>query len=420
VSDDVPRSLLIYNCGQLLTLRGADGPRRGRAMRDLGIIRRGAVLVENGAIAAVGTERESRSWPGARRARRMDAGGRVVLPGFVDSHTHALFARPRLAEYVLRLQGASYREMAKAGGGIQASAAHLRALSVAALIQRLQRVEPWFLRSGTTTAEVKSGYGLLLDQELKMLRAIRAARRTATIDWIPTLLAHDVPQRFRSMRPAYVRSFAETLIPRAARQQLAEFVDVFCDRGYFTPAETARILDAADRQGLGVKLHAVQLAPSGAVRLGVRRQAVSVDHLDHVRARDITALARSETVATLLPGSSLYLGGRYPSGRRLIDAGVAVALATNFNPGSSPSTNMPLMVSLACGQMGFSPEEAITAATINGAHALGRGDRIGSLAPGTQGDLAMFDVSDYREIPYYFGVSHCWAVIKKGRVAWIA
>jgi imidazolonepropionase len=269
---------------------------------------------------------------------------------------------------------------------------------------------------GTTTIEVKSGYGLEPAQELKMLRIIRGAARHG-LPVVPTLLIHDVPARLRTDRARFIKLVADGLIPEAARRGAAEFCDVFCDRGYFSVEEARTILTAASRHGLKPKLHAEQLTHSGGAAMAAELRAVSVDHLDHVRDGDMARLRAAGTIATLLPGSVLYLGSsKYPPARRLIDNGVPVALASNFNPGSSPTLNMQLVLSLACSQMRMTPAEAITAATINGAHALARGDRTGSLEEGKAADLVIMDVSDYREIPYYFGMNHCVATIQRGRV----
>lgn len=412
-------SLLVDNCGQLLTLRGDNRPRGGREMREVRSIRNGAVLIRDGLIAAVGPAHRIRKDPLARRVTILDAQGRVVMPGFVDSHTHALFAGSRVGEYVARIQGSTYEDIAKEGGGIQASARHMRGARLQALVDHLCRVARQFLEHGTTTIEVKSGYGLDPSQELKMLKAIRTAADRVELDVVPTLLIHDVPARFKAERPAFLQQVIQDLIPHVARAGLAECCDVFCDRGYFSVSETRRVLSAASRVGLALKLHSEQLTHSGSASIGAMLGAVSVDHLDYVKAADIRRMKTCGTIATLLPGTALHLGDtRYPPARQLIDGGVPVALATNFNPGSAPSLNMQLMLSLACSYMHMSPEEAIVAATINGAHAVKRGARTGSLEIGKQGDLVTMDVSDYREIPYFFGMNHCMHVVKQGRVVW--
>lgn len=411
--------LFVGNCAQLVTVRGPSRPRSGREMADLETVRHGAVLITNRRIEAVGPEQRLSRLRGARGSQYLDARGGVVLPGFVDSHTHALFPASRVDEYVARIQGASYADIAKAGGGIRASARRMRAADAKSLKSHLEKVIRLFLEYGTTTAEVKSGYGLEISQELKMLAVIGQVSRQGAFDLVPTVLAHAVPARFRNRRAAYLAMLKQHLIPKVARGGLAEFCDVFCDRGYFSVREARALLTAASRAGLSLKLHAEQLSHSGAAVMAVRLKAVSVDHLDRLTDTDIRNMRGTRTVMTLLPGSVLHLGTRpYPPARRLIDAGLPVALATNFNPGSSPTVNMQMILSLACSQMRMSPAEALTAATINGAYAIARGDRVGSLEAGKQADVLIMDVPDYREIPYFFGMNHCATVIKKGRVVY--
>lgn len=385
-------------------------------MEALGVIRRGALLIQDGLVTRVGPEAPMSRLPEARKAACLDAGGNVVLPGFVDSHTHALFAASRVDDYVARIKGATYEQVAEAGGGICASARLMHKATERVLVDRLSTVIRLFLEHGTTTVEVKSGYGLEIAQEMKMLKVIRAAI-SGLVDLIPTLLIHAVPSRLTRQRRQYIELVANRLIPQVARQGLADYCDVFCDRGYFSVAETKKLLSVAARHGMKLKLHAEQMAHSGAAVMAARLHAASVDHLDHLTDSDIRKLRGTGTIATLLPGSVWHLGtSLYPPARRLIQAGIPVALATNFNPGSSPTLNMQMVLSLACSQMRMSPAEAITAATINGAYAVGRGDRAGSLEVGKQADLAIMDVTDYREIPYFFGMNHCLTVIKRGRV----
>jgi imidazolonepropionase len=300
-----------------------------------------------------------RKQPEAKRATVLDAQGRVVLPGFVDSHTHALYPASRVDEYVMRIQGRSYEAIARAGGGIQASARRLRQVSESVLTRRLAQALPLFLEHGTTTVEVKSGYGLEIDQEIKMLRAIGAAAAAGPVDVVATVLAHAVPARYRAHPERYVSDFRLRLLPKVARAGLAEFVDVFCDRGFFTVDDTRQIMTSARQLGFKLKLHAEQLARTGAARLAAGLGATSVDHVDRLSESDIRLLAKTRTIATLLPGSVLHLGsGAYAPARRLLAAGVPVALATNFNPGSSPTPNMQMILSLACSQTGMTPAEA--------------------------------------------------------------
>jgi imidazolonepropionase len=386
-------------------------------MGDIGLIRNAAVLIRDGRVMAAGRTKELQRVLRADSARQLDAGGRVVLPGFVDSHTHALYPSPRLEEYVARIQGMSYEAIAERGGGIQASARATRQASEQDLIAHLERMGALFFEHGTTTAEVKSGYGLMPREELKLLRVIQQVGRETVFEWVPTLLAHDVPRSLWRRRAHYVETIMPRLIHQVAREKLARFFDVFCDRGYFTVAEMRRMFRVATEAGLKLKAHAEQLTHTGAARAAAEFGALTIDHADRLSEADVRWLSRTPTMVTLLPGSTFHLGlCAYPPARGLIDAGVAVALATNCNPGSSPTVNMQMILSLACAQMRMTPEEALTAATINGAWALGRGDDIGSLEAGKQADLLVMDVRDYREIPYLFGMNHCCAVIKKGRL----
>ena len=436
-------TLLIANAEQVLTLRG--GVRRGAALRDLGVVKDGAVLARDGVIAAVGTQREvERAWkkltPTERKAtREIDAGGRVVLPGFVDSHTHLIHAASRANEYEMRIGGATYEQIAAAGGGIASSVAKLRAAKPAELkaraVESLQRMAA----HGTTTIEAKSGYGLDLASELKILRVQRelggvrkkmqiprpdrvgARNDTAfPLEIVSTFLgAHVPPPEFRGKADEYVELLVRKMIPAVAAEGLAEYCDVFCDVGAFTLEQSRRILTAARVCGMKLRVHAEQLTRTGAAQLAVELHAASCDHLEQINAEDIRALAGSDTVATLLPGCCFHLGlQHYAPARALIDAGAIVALATDFNPGTSPTLSMAMVLSLACTQMRMTPAEAIAAATINAAYSLGRADRIGSLEVGKQADLAIFDVEDYREIPYYFGVNYCWMTLKRGEILW--
>jgi imidazolonepropionase len=340
------------------------------------------------------------------------------MPGFVDSHTHLIFAGSRVNDYELRLQGKTYEEIAKAGGGIQSSAQRVREATPSSLQHQAQDFLEQFAAHGTTTVEVKSGYGLEIAQELKILRVIRSLQAATPLDLVPTLLAlHALPRSFRGRTAQYVEEVTSRLIPAVARQKLAEFIDCFCDRGAFSVDDCRRVLAAGKQWGLVPRIHAEQLARTGAALLGIELGAVSADHLDKLSPADIRTLAHSGTVATLLPGANFHLGlKQYPPARRLIDAGAAVALATDFNPGTSPTLNMQFIMSLACAQMRMTPAEAIAASTINGACALGRAARLGSLEAGKQADLIVLDVNDYREIPYYFAVNHCVLSVKRGKI----
>ena len=417
-------SLLLTNCSQLVTLRGP-APRRGKALANAGIIRNGAVLIENGKLAAVGPRAEIEALPEALAAEKLDAGGRIALPGFVDSHTHLVFAASRAEEYEMRIAGASYEEIARNGGGILSSVKRLRAATEESLQQRALAALQQFAAHGTTTVEAKSGYGLDAASELKTLRIHRELKRAQPLDIVSTFLgAHVVPPEYRRRgknADDYVELVAQELIPEVAREGLAEYCDVFCDRGAFTVKQARRILTAGRACGLQPRLHAEQLARTGATQLGVELHAASCDHLEKINRADIRALAKSDTVATLLPGCCFHLGlAHYAPARELIEAGAIVGLATDYNPGTSPTLSMPMILSLACTQMRMTPAEALGAATINAAYSLGRQKQTGSIEVGKLADLAVFDLDDYREIPYYFGVHHCRLTLKRGKAIYCA
>jgi imidazolonepropionase len=416
-------TLLITGAAQILTLRG-DVPRRGRSLSKLGLIRDGALLVRDAEIVAAGPRAQVEKRAEARRAEKLDVGGRVVLPGFVDSHTHLIHAASRAEEYELKIQGASYEEIARKGGGILNSAKKLRAATAEALKRRARAALEEFASHGTTTVEAKSGYGLDVASELKILGLHRELNAEQPLEIVSTFLgAHTVPAEFRGLRDAaerYIKLLVEELLPEVVNQRLAEFCDVFCDRGAFTLAEAKRVLSAGKLHGLAPRVHAEQLSHTGATQLAVELEAASCDHLEHVNAGDIRALANSRTAATLLPGCDFHLGlKQYAPARKLIEAGAIVALATDYNPGTSPTMSMPMILSLACTQLRMTPAEAIAAATINAAYALRREKRIGSLEAGKQADLAVFEVEDYREIPYYFGMNRCWMTMKRGEIIYM-
>jgi imidazolonepropionase len=412
------KPLFFRNARQLLTLAGPPVPRRGRALSELGIISGGAVLTQGPRILRVGRTRELQAQARRLRARTIDCSGRVVMPGFVDSHTHLVFAGNRVEDFERRIQGKTYEQIAAAGGGIAHSAKVLRSATRRELASQGATWLKEMAAHGTTTVEVKSGYGLDVENEIKILKAIRALRKTSPIELVPTLLAaHALPEKYKNRRREYLRLMTERLIPAVARARLAEFVDCFCDRGAFTRDECLDVLLAGRRAGLIPRIHAEQLTHTGSCRLAVKMDAASADHLDHISAAEIHALAKSNVVAALVPGSNFHLGSRrYPPARKLIEAGAAVALATDFNPGTSPTLNMQFILSLACTHLHMSPAEAVAAATINAAYSLRRAERLGSLEPGKQADLAMMDVGDYREIPYYFAWNHCVVTVKRGRI----
>jgi imidazolonepropionase len=416
-------SLFITGAAQVLTLQGSV-PRRANSLSKLSIVKDGAILVREGRIVAVGKRAQIEARKDSRRAEKMDVGGRVVLPGFVDSHTHLIHAASRAEEYDLKIQGASYEEIASKGGGILNSVKKLRAASAEALKLKARATLYEFASYGTTTLEAKSGYGLDVTNELKILQLQQELNREQPLEIVSTFLgAHVVPAEFRGKPDGtqrYIDLLLKQMLPEVAKEKLAEFCDVFCDRGAFTKWESRRILVAAKEQGLAPRLHAEQLSRTGATQLGVELGAASCDHLEQINAADIRALAKSETVATLLPGCDFHLGWKnYAPARRLIEAGAIVALATDYNPGTSPTVSMPMILSLACDQLRMSPAEAIAASTINAAYALKREKRIGSLESGKQADIAVFEVEDYREIPYYFGMQRCWMTMKNGEIIYM-
>jgi imidazolonepropionase len=390
-------------------------------MRELGIIRDGALLINDGHIIAVGTRREISKRADARRAKTIDLEGRVVLPGFVDSHTHLIFPASRADEHEQRIAGDTYEEIARAGGGILNSVKKLRRATPSELETRARQSLKRFAEHGTTTIEAKSGYGLSAESELKILRLQYKLAYEQPIEIVSTFLgAHVVPAEYRNKKygaDTYVKFLITKLIPQVSQENLAEFCDVFCDRGAFTVAQARKVLAAGWIAGLVPRIHAEQLAHTGAAKLAVELHAASADHLEQINAADIRALAKSDVVATLLPGCCAHLGIPHTApARKLIDAGAIVALATDYNPGTSPTVNMSMIMSLACAQLKMSPAEAITASTINAAYSLRRASRIGSLEVGKFADLAVFDVADYREIPYYFGVNLCVLTMKRGKI----
>ncbi|MGD0435397.1 MAG: imidazolonepropionase [Bryobacteraceae bacterium] len=407
--------LAILGCSQLVTLAGPERPRTGDEMGELAIIADGAMLVEDDRIARVGARSEIEPLIGGD-VKVIDADRRVVMAGFVDAHTHPVFAGNRANEFEQRIAGAGYTEIAAAGGGIRSTVRKTRAASEEDLLAATARYIRWFLESGTTTIEAKSGYGLTLEAESKLLRVIR---RIAPLRCVPTFLgAHEIPDEYRGRSEEYVRVVIEEMLPAVAGAKLAEYCDVFCEPGIFSVEDSRRVLTAARSLGLGGRIHADQLSNSGAAALAGELGAATADHLEHTDALGIQALVAGGVQPVLLPGSVYALGStRYPAARAMIEAGLAVVLATDFNPGSSPTPSMPMILSLACTQMKMTPAETITAATINAAYSLGRGREIGSLEPGKFADFVLHDCSDYREIPYFFGVQTARAVYIAGRAA---
>jgi imidazolonepropionase len=406
-------SLAVLHASQLVTLAGPKRPRVRSEISELAIVHDGGMLVHDGVIVAIGSSTEiERS---ARQSEIVDAGGRVMLPGFVDAHAHPVFAGNRLDDFERRARGKTYEQIAAAGGGIWSTVEKTRAASEAELLNQAKKHANWFLKCGTTTVEAKSGYGLTLEDELKTLRVIRQLNEETPIEFVPTFLgAHAVPRECRA--DEYADLVINEMLPHVASEKLAEFCDVFCERGYFDIEQSRKILTAAKKLGLKVRIHADQLTNSGAAQLAAELEATTADHLEKTDEDGIAAMKASGVQPVLLPGSVYALGStRYPRAREMIEAGLAVVIATDFNPGSSPSPSMPMMLSLACTQMKMSPAEAMTASTINAAYSLKRGDKIGSLEQGKLANFSIFDCEDYREIAYWFGFPQIHSVYVRGR-----
>jgi imidazolonepropionase len=416
----VEADLILEHAAELGTPLGK-GPRAGTAQGTLRLIYDAAVAASGSTLVYVGPSRDLESRVSLRPGgTRLDVSGKTILPGFVDAHTHLPFAGSRATEFEQRLQGRTYREIAAAGGGILSTVDQTRRAGEAELeaeaLGRLDRM----LALGTTTCEAKSGYGLSLEAELKLLRVLRSLASAHPVEIVPTFLgAHTLPRERRSSRAEYVRETTEEMIPRVAEEKLAEFCDVFCDESAFTPAEAERILEAGKRHGLVPRIHADQLSAQEGAELAARLGAASADHLEFVSEAGIDALARAGVTAVLLPGADFFLMSRdRPPARRLVEAGVPVALATDLNPGTCMTESMPLVMVLACLELKMTVAEAVTAATLNAAVSLGRGDRIGSLEEGKQADLQVLDIPGHHHLVYHFGVSHVEAVIKKGEVVY--
>lgn len=408
-------NLFIKNIGQLVTVSAqGKGYKAGREMRELGVIENASVEIEGGIIKRIGLEGEIAPAPDVDV---LDTDGRVAMPGFVDSHTHAVFAGSRENEFAMRAEGKSYAEIAATGGGILSTMNATRAASKKELLRSAERRLNEMMKQGTTTVEVKSGYGLSVDGEMKILDVLHDLRRDHFMTVVPTFLgAHAFPPEFAGDRNGYVELILNRMLPYIGERQLAMFCDVFCDEGYFDLHQAEQILLEAKRYGLMPKLHADQFASIGGTELGIQLNAVSVDHLEHLSEKGLGALKKSATIATVLPGSSFFLSEPYAPAREIIDAGIPLAIATDFNPGSSMSFSMALMLTIACTQMHVTPEEAIAAATLNGAAALGLSHEVGSIEVGKEADIVVYDVPNYRTIPYHYGSNHVWKIVKNGTV----
>ncbi|HUX27319.1 MAG TPA: imidazolonepropionase [Terracidiphilus sp.] len=394
--------LAVVNIGQLVTLSGPARPRVGKELSELGLVENAALIVEDGRITAAGAYDAIRSRI-PPEAAVIDAESRCVTPGFVDAHTHLIFAGNRAAEFEQRIAGATYQQIAAAGGGILSTVALTRAAAEDDLLAAARRHRNWMLRAGTTTIEAKSGYGLDRETELRMLRALARLNAEGPAHIIPTLLAaHTVPPEFAGRREEYVRWIAEDLIPEVAAAGLARYCDAFCDDHAFTVDEARIILTAARRHGLRLRVHAEQFRPGTGAAMAADLGAATADHLEAVTSETLELLREAAVQPVLLPGSVFALGRElYPPARKMIELGLGIALATDFNPGSSPISSMPFILSLACLQMHLNPAEALTAATLNAAWSLGLGDRVGSLEAGKDADFLIHEFIDYRELAYF-------------------
>ena len=407
------KSLAVLHASQLVTLAGANRFRVGAKMSTLAIIQDGGMLIRDGKIDLVGASTEIENKAGDSEV--IDARGKVVLPGFVDAHTHLVFAGNRLDDFERRARGETYEQIAKASGGIWSTVEKTRAASDADLLAQAKKHAEWFLRCGTTTVEAKSGYGLTLDDELKILRVMRRLKEETSLEIVPTLLgAHAVPRHMNA--DEYIDLVIDGMLPRVAGEKLAEFCDVFCEPGYFDIEQSRRILTAARKLGLNLRIHADQLTNSGGAQLAAELKTTTADHLEKTEEQGIAAMKSAGVQPVLLPGSVYTLGlSDYPRTREMIEADLGVIIATDFNPGSSPTPSMPMILSLACTQMKMSPAEAITAATINPAHSLNRGDTMGSLEAGKLANFSIFDCENYRELAYWFGIPQTHSVYVCGK-----
>lgn len=416
----IKADLLVRHAGELVTVAGNSGhPKRGPELMETGIIKDGAVAARDGLIVAVGpTAQVEERVELTAAATVLEAENNVVTPGLVDPHTHLVFAGSREHELEMKIKGMGYLEILERGGGILDSVRATRAASLEDLISAGNKHLDQMLAQGTTTAEVKSGYGLTLEDEIKILEAVRELDGRHPVDLVATFLgAHAIPTEYKSHPGEFVRLVVEEMLPRVAREGLADFCDVFCEEGVFSVEQSRRILLEARRLGLKLKLHADEIVTLGGAELAVELETTSADHLMEVSREGIKKLAQSGTVAVLLPATTFCLmGKKYAPAREMIESGVAVALASDFNPGSSPVNSLQVVMGIACRQLKMMPAEVLSAVTINAAHAIGRAAQVGSLEVGKKADLVIFDAADYRYLMYRFGTNLAKIVVKSGKV----
>ena len=413
------KPLWIQHAAQLATISGNNAPRKRGEMSELGIIEDGSVWIEDGVIKAIGTTEQLKKQFGdrAEEADIIDATGRLVTPGLVDPHTHVVYGGSREREFEMRLEGATYMDIMNAGGGIHATSRMTREATEDELVEQTSRRLDSFLKHGVTTVEAKSGYGLNWETELKQLRAAKRLNETHPIDLVSTFMgAHAVPLDYKGKEDEYIDSIINDMLPVVAEEKLAVFNDVFCEVGVFTPEQSERILEAGKKLGLTPKIHADEIESYGGAELAAKVGAISAEHLLKASDEGIQQMAEAGVIACLLPATALYLREEAAQGRKMVDEGVAVAISTDCNPGSSPTTSMPLVMNLACISMRLTPAEALVAATMNAACAIGMERKAGSLEVGKQGDVVMWDVKNYQELQYLFGVNHVDKVWKKGEI----
>lgn len=407
----------IQHAAQLATISGKNAPRKREEMSELGILEDGSVWIEDGVIKAIGTTEELKIQfsDRATEADIIDATGRLVTPGLVDPHTHVVYGGSREREFEMRLEGATYMDIMNAGGGIHATSRMTREATESELVEQSSRRLDSFLKHGVTTVEGKSGYGLNWETELKQLRAARRLNENHPIDLVSTFMgAHAVPLEYKGKEDEYIDSIINDMLPVVAEEKLAVFNDVFCEVGVFTPEQSERILEAGKKLGLIPKIHADEIESYGGAELAAKVGAISAEHLLKASDEGIKQMAEAGVIACLLPATALFLREEAAQGRKMVDEGVAVAISTDCNPGSSPTTSMPLVMNLACISMRLTPAEALVAATMNAACAIRMEDKVGSLEVGKQGDIVMWDIGNYQELQYLFGVNHVEKVWKKG------
>ncbi len=414
---------VILNIEQLITVDTTSGigPLRGNSMRSLGIIEDAGLIIAGDKILEYGTTESIRAKTRVDEATQtIDATGKIVTPGLIDCHTHAVFASSRENEYIKRIEGATYMEIAAEGGGINSTVRAVRAASKEELVTNGKKHLDQMLKLGTTTVEIKSGYGLDLENELKMLEAIKDLGKTHEIDIVSTFLgAHEIPPEYKGQKDVYLKLLIETMLPAVKDKGLSNFCDVFCEAGVFSVEDSRKLLTKATNLGFNIRLHADEFKPIGGTELAVELGATSADHLLAISDTGIEAIAHSDTIATMLPGTSLFLDtGSYAPARKIIDAGGAVAIGSDFNPGSSPSLSLPLMLALSCIKMKMYPAETITATTLNAATVLKIDETHGSITPGKYADIVIWNLDNYKKIPYFYGNPVIDTVFKKGRVVY--